>query len=97
METKQVYIAIFAIALVICILSPFLASGNPDGLEASAYHINPALNDAAQVISPIMPDYTLEGMEDNPLVGVGCLIVGALISVGLAYGVFYLVSNKNGN
>lgn len=97
METKQVYIAIFAVALIICILSPFLASSAPDGLEASAYHINPALNDATQVISPIMPDYTLEGMEDNSLVGVGCLIVGALISVGLAYGVFYLVSNKNGN
>ena len=90
METKQVYIAIFAVALIICILSPFLASSAPDGLEASADHIDPALNDAAQVISPIMPDYTLEGMEDNPL-------VGALISVGLAYGVFYLVSNKNGN
>ena len=41
-----------------------------------------------------MPDYTLEGMEDNPLVGVACLIVGAIISVAVAYGVFYAISKK---
>ena len=41
LDNKQVYIGIFAIALVICLLSPFLASGDPDGLEASAEHINP--------------------------------------------------------
>ena len=41
-----------------------------------------------------MPDYTLEGMEDNPLVGVICLIIGALISLTLAYGIFYVVSKN---
>ncbi|OED29680.1 PDGLE domain-containing protein [Methanosphaera sp. WGK6] len=95
MNTKNVYIGIFAIAIIICVLSPFLASGDPDGLEASAEHLNPDALEEEQVISPIMPDYTLENMEDNPLVGVGCLIIGAIISVALAYGVFYLISNKN--
>ena len=41
-----------------------------------------------------MPDYTLPGMEDNPLVGVVCLIVGAVLTVCLAYGVFKLVSKN---
>ncbi|WP_292474033.1 PDGLE domain-containing protein [Methanosphaera sp.] len=91
LDNKQVYIGIFAIALVICLLSPFLASGDPDGLEASAEHINPDALEAEQVISPIMPDYTLEGMEENPLVGVACLIIGALLTVALAYGVFYII------
>ena len=91
LDNKQVYIGIFVIALVICLLSPFLASGDPDGLEASAEHINPDALEAEQVISPIMPDYTLEGMEENPLVGVACLIVGALLAVALAYGVFYII------
>ena len=91
LDNKQVYIGIFAIALVICLLSPFLASGDPDGLEASAEHINPDVLEAEQVISPIMPDYTLEGMEENPLVGVACLIIGALMTVALAYGVFYII------
>lgn len=94
MENKNIYIGIFVIALVVCVLSPFLASGDPDGLEASAEHINPDALEAEQVISPIMPDYTLEGMEDNPLVGVVCLIIGAVLTVGLAYGVFKVVSKN---
>jgi cobalt/nickel transport protein len=94
MENKQVYIGIFIVALIVCILSPFLASGDPDGLEASAEHINPDALEAEQVISPIMPDYTFEGMEDNPLVGVACLIFGAILTVALAFGVFKLVSKS---
>lgn len=94
MEKKQVYITILLITLIICILSPFLASSNPDGLEASAEIINPDVLELDQLISPLMPDYTLEGMEDNPLVGVICLIIGALISLTLAYGFFYVVSKN---
>ncbi|MBQ6219493.1 MAG: PDGLE domain-containing protein [Methanosphaera sp.] len=94
MENKNIYIGILIIALIVCILSPFLASGDPDGLEASAEHLNPTALEAEQAIQPIMPDYTLEGLEDNPLVGVGCLVVGVILTLLLAYGVFYLVSKK---
>ena len=65
MEKKQLYFGIFIVAILICILSPFLASGDPDGLEASAEHLNPDSLEASQVITPIMPDYTLEGMESS--------------------------------
>lgn len=94
MKNKNVYIAIFAIAVIVCILSPFLASSDPDGLEKSAEEINPEILDANQVIDPAMPDYTLPEFEDNPLVGVGCLIVGAIIAVIIAYGIFYVISKK---
>ena len=94
MENKTIYIGIFAITILVCILSPFLASGDPDGLEATAEHINASALDAKQVISPVMPDYTLEGMEDNPLVGVLCLIVGAVLTVAISYGVFKVVSKS---
>lgn len=95
MENKNIYIGIFIIAIIVCVLSPFLASGDPDGLEASAEHINPDALEAEQVINPIMPDYSLEGLEENPLVGVGCLIFGAILTVALAYGVFKIISKPN--
>ena len=92
MENKNVYAGIFIIALIICVLSPFLASGDPDGLEASAEQLNPDALEAEQALSVMMPDYTLEGMEDNPLVGVVCLIIGTIISVAICYGVFYIIT-----
>lgn len=95
MENKMVYTGIFIVALIVCILSPFLASGDPDGLEASAEHINPEALEAEQALSVVMPDYTLEGMEDNPLVGVACLIIGLIISLAACYGVFYLITKHN--
>ncbi|MBE6494116.1 MAG: cobalamin biosynthesis protein CbiN [Methanosphaera stadtmanae] len=95
MENKTVYVGIFIVALIVCILSPFLASGDPDGLEASAEHINPKALEAPQALNVSMPDYTLEGMEDNPLVGVACLIIGLIISLVACYGVFYLITKRN--
>lgn len=95
MENKNIYIGIFAIAILICILSPFLASGDPDGLEASAEHINPDALENDQVINPIMPDYSLEGFEENPIVGVICLIIGAALTVCLAMGIFKVITKQN--
>lgn len=94
MDNKNIYIGIFLIAIIICVLSPFLASGDPDGLEKSAEKINESVLDSQQVVSPVMPDYTIEGQEENPLVGVVCLIIGAIMTVVVAYGVFYLVSKR---
>ena len=95
MENNKVYVGIFIVALLVCILSPFLASSAPDGLEASAEKINPKLLEAEQALNVSMPEYTIEGMEDNPLVGVGCLIVGLVISLAACYGVFYLITKRN--
>ncbi len=95
METKYVVIAILLIAIAVCILSPFLASDNPDGLEASAERLNPDLLDSDQVIDPIMDDYSLEQFSDNPLVSAGCLLAGLVVAVILAYGVFHTISKKD--
>ena len=56
MNKKNLYISIFAVAIIVCVLSPFLASGDPDGLEKSAEVINPEILESPQVIDPIMPD-----------------------------------------
>lgn len=92
MKNKNIYLAIFAVAIIVCILSPFLASGDPDGLEKSAEELNPEILEGDQVMDVAMPDYTLPEFEENPLVGVACLIVGTIIAVVIAYGVFRLIN-----
>ena len=94
MELNKFYVIGLVIALVICVLSPFLASGNPDGLEASAEVLNPSSLESEPLLSVIMPDYTFEGMEDNPLAGVVSLLIGAVVTVALAGGVVYIVTKK---
>ena len=94
MELNKFYAIGLAIAILICVLSPFLASGDPDGLEASAEALNPSSLDVEPFISSIMPDYTFEGQEDNPFAGVAALIVGAIITVALAGGIFYITARK---
>jgi cobalt/nickel transport protein len=42
METKQFVIIGVALALVIAVAAPFLASGNPDGLESAFFSIHDA-------------------------------------------------------
>ncbi|MGF7117312.1 PDGLE domain-containing protein [Methanobacterium oryzae] len=75
-----------AIALIIAILAPFLASSNPDGLESTAESVMDNPETEAVYESPL-PDYTLPFLgEDNPLGGVIALILGTLLVLGIAYG-----------
>jgi cobalt/nickel transport protein len=90
-KDRNVLVVGVIIALVISVLSPFIASTNPDGLDASADALNPAIIDSVSYFTPIMQDYSLPGMEDNPIGGVISLVVGSLIALGLAYGVFLLI------
>ena len=44
-KNKNLLIGGLIIALIIGVLSPFIASTNPDGLDASAEHLNPTIMD----------------------------------------------------
>lgn len=93
MEKKNQYLIV--IAVIICIvlgcLSPFIASGNPDGLEKSAQdnnveETNPALD------SPF-PDYTLESLGTAGEIIV--LILGAIITLIIAYSLGEIIKKRN--
>ncbi len=90
-KDRNVLIVGVIIAVVISVLSPFIASTNPDGLDASADALNPAVIDSVHYFTPIMDDYKLPGMEDNPLGGIVALVIGSLVALALAYGVFLLI------
>ncbi len=82
-----------AIAIIIAILAPFLASSNPDGLDSTAESLEVPESEAA-FQSPL-PDYAIPGMEENPLGGVIALVGGTILVLLVALGLAKLIGKKN--
>lgn len=92
MEKNNIYLIVIAIIICVVIgcLSPFIASGNPDGLEKSAEDSNVGETEAA-LESPF-PDYTFEslGIGGDVLV----LIFGAILTLIVGFGVGELLKKR---
>lgn len=92
MSTKDKYFIIggVIICLVIAVMSPFLASPDPDGLEKSAEDVGvPEITASYQ--APF-PDYTIEGLEK---VGeIAALAIGIIITLVVAYIVAILLRRR---
>lgn len=83
-----------AIALIVAILAPFLASTNPDGLESAAEKImQPGVEEGAAFQSP-MPDYIMPSLGESPISGVVAIVIGVFIIFGLTYGVGLALKKK---
>lgn len=86
---KFLYVGI-AIALLLSILAPFLASPDPDGLESAAAGVieeskMSELEESNPVVGSLMPDYSIEGLGKSGevvAIAVGTLAV-LIISLGL--------------
>ena len=83
LSKKDGYLIIVAviICIIISCLSPFIASGNPDGLEKSAEDAGLAedygVDGLNEIYSSPFPDYTIEPL--GSLGEIGVLILGAVI------------------
>jgi cobalt/nickel transport protein len=80
------------LCLAIAVISPFIASSDPDGLEKSADQVMPNPETESVIQSP-MPDYTIE-----PLGKYGeivALTIGILLTLGIAYVIAILLRKKN--
>jgi cobalt/nickel transport protein len=83
-KDKKFVMAGVAICIIIAVMAPFIASSNPDGLEKTAEDISTA-QDSGIYEAP-MPDYTMPLLgEDNPYGGILALVIGILITLGIAY------------
>jgi len=95
METRQLVVAGVALALVIGVTAVFFASGDPDGLESSAFYVQgekTLTGDAPEEGDPEaigagtfayeapMPDYTL-GEEAGKAGEVMAIIAGIVLSM----------------
>ena len=73
------------ICVVICVLSPYIASGDPDGLEKSAEDSGLAEDFSVEEIKgipdAIFPDYAFASNPDNQGLQIVALVIGALVTL----------------
>ena len=87
------------ICVIICVLSPYIASGDPDGLEKSAEDSGLAEDFSVEEINgipdAIFPDYAFANDPDNQVLQIVALVIGVIVTLLLGYGVAYVVKSRN--
>ena len=87
------------ICVIICVLSPYLASGDPDGLEKSAEDSGLAEDFSVEEINgipdAIVPDYAFADNPDSQPLQIVALVIGVIITLLVGIGVAYVVKSRN--
>jgi cobalt/nickel transport protein len=97
MEKKDMALIGVAIVIcvIICVLSPYIASGDPDGLEKSAEDSGLAEDFSVEEIKGIpdapFPDYAFASSPDNQVLQIVALVIGVVVTLLLGLGVAYVV------
>ena len=91
--------AAILICVIICVLSPYIASGDPDGLEKSAEDSGLAEDFAIEEINgipdAIFPDYAFADNPDNQVLQIVALVIGTIVTLVLGYAVAEVVRSRN--
>lgn len=101
MDKKDTYLIVVAIVIciIICCLSPYIASGDPDGLEKSAEDSGLAedfsIEEIKGIPDAIFPDYAFADNPDNQALQIVALVIGAFATLGLGYAVATIVKRRN--
>lgn len=101
MDKKDQYLIVVAVVICIIIscLSPYIASGDPDGLEKSAEDSGLAedfqIEEINGIPEAIFPDYAFADNPDDQALQVVALIIGVIITLGLGYAVAEIVKNRS--
>lgn len=90
---KTLIIVAIVICVIISCLSPFIASGDPDGLEKSAEDAGVPEEAATTVVESPFPDYTYEPLEKIGEIGV--LILGGVVTLICAWGIAEVVKRRS--
>jgi cobalt/nickel transport protein len=94
-KNRNLLIGGLIVALIIGVMSPFIASNNPDGLDSSAQHLNPqALNNPGYYHAPF-ENYKVPFLGNGPLAGVAALVIGVIVVLGIAYLLTELIKRRN--
>ena len=101
MDQKDMYLigVALVICIIICCLSPYIASGDPDGLEKSPEDAGLAEDFSVEEINgipdAIFPDYAFANDPENQALQIVALVIGAIVTLGLGYAVAEIVRNRN--
>lgn len=101
MDKKDTYLIVVAIVICIIIscLSPYIASGDPDGLEKSAEDSGLAedfsIEEIKGIPDAIFPDYAFADNPDNQALQIVALIIGTFATLGLGYAIATIVKRRN--
>ena len=101
MDKKDTYLIAVAVAicLIICCLSPYIASGDPDGLEKSAEDAGLeedfAIEEITGIPESVMPDYAFANDPENQVLQIVALVIGTIVTLAVAYGVAVVVRRRN--
>ena len=101
MEQKDIMLIAVAVVIcvIICVLSPYIASGDPDGLEKSAEDSGLAEDFSIEEINgipdAIFPDYACASNPDNQGLQIVALVIGVVVTLVIGFGVAYVVKSRN--
>ncbi len=92
-QDKYLIVAGIIFCLALAVLSPYIASGDPDGLEKSAEDAAVSEDLESPVIESPFPDYTYEPLDK--LGEIGVLLLGGLITLVVGLGIGYALKKSN--
>lgn len=93
-KNRNIIIVGLIIVLTIGVLTPFIASSSPDGLQKSIEQLNPNIKNTINYNAPLA-GYTIPGFGDNPLGGALVLILGISVISVIAYIIARVLKRKN--
>jgi cobalt/nickel transport protein len=91
-KDRNLIIVAVIICLALAVLSPLIASSNPDGLERSAEQIG-ITEESGSYHAPLA-DYTVPIFGNGPYSGIVALIIGFLIVLGLGYVIALILKRR---
>jgi cobalt/nickel transport protein len=94
---KKILLFGILIALIIAFSAPFLASGNPDGLEGASERVESEEHTDDSADDSPMPDYSIPALGDSKYSGTLALVIGTIITFIIVFGLFYgiMLSKKS--
>lgn len=91
-KDKKLIMISVVVCLVIAILSPFIASSNPDGLEKTSEQVG---GSESGIYEAPFPDYTVTALGDGPFSGIIALALGVFIALILGYIAAMIIRRRN--